>query len=451
MFKQTVSLLRKNLLFFSDFFDNTLTIYSDTPFVNCLELSNLERGMYLKKIIACIAFAVLAALLPAQTFRFSQQQGDQYRIVAEVTEGVFLDDQLLGESSILNRIAVMVTESDESGGTLSVRYSISEKSLDTGVYIYSAEDAVEFYRYNNGEYGDIPEQDYLPSVRNVPVFPDSDLEPGDSWSAMAEEVHDLKPFFDIDYRLHIPFRVFYTYKGKDTYQGREVDVILINYHLYSDVDVFSLPPGALPSGTADLPNGVYGDFEQTFFWDSRAGIPAYVTDRFSISYTMDSGHRYTFRGISEGKVTEADQWEKKSVKEEIETVLEDEHLEDISVEISDEGVTLTLENILFVPDEAEFLPGEEDKLKDIGRIISRFPDHDLLITGHTAFVGARWDGQQLSERRAGAVAEYFMNTGIKDSSQMVIKGMGHSMPVADNSTEEGKRKNRRVEITILDN
>ena len=244
---------------------------------------------------------------------------------------------------------------------------------------------------------------------------------------------------------------FYTYQGKDTYQGREVDVILINYHLYTELDVLTLPPGSLPPGGTDLPTGVYGDFEQTFLWDSQAGIPAYVSDQFSISYTMESGHRYTFKGVSEGKVTEADQWEKESVKQQIENVLEDENMEDISVGISDEGVTLTLDNILFVPDEAEFLPGEEEKLKEIGRIISRFPEHDLLITGHTAFVGAMWDGQKLSERRAGAVAEYFMISGIKDSSQMVIKGMGHSMPVADNSTEEGKRKNRRVEITILDN
>ena len=166
---------------------------------------------------------------------------------------------------------------------------------------------------------------------------------------------------------------------------------------------------------------------------------------------MLSGHRYTFRGTAEGEVTEADQWEKKSVKEQIENALEEEALEDISVGISDEGVTLTLENIHFVPDSAEFLPGEEEKLRELGRIISRFPDHDLLITGHTAFVGAQWDGRALSEKRAAAVAEYFLNTRVKNSAQMVIKGMGHSMPIADNSTEEGKKKNRRVEITILDN
>ena len=273
MFKQTVSLQRKNLLFFSDFLDNTLTIYSGTSFVNCSVRSNYERGESLKKIIACIAFAVLSFSLAGQTFRFSQQEGDKYRIVSEVTEGVFLDDELLGESSILNRITVCVDQSDENGSFLDVNYSISEKSLDTGVYIYSTEDSVRFYRFYNGEYADIPDDHYLPSVRHVPLFPDSPLKPGDTWSAMAEEVHDLQPFFNIDYRLHIPFRVFYTYRGKETFEGRPVDVILISYHLYTDLDVLSLPPGSLSSGGSDMPTGVYGDFNQTYFWDSRQVSP----------------------------------------------------------------------------------------------------------------------------------------------------------------------------------
>ncbi len=394
---------------------------------------------------------LLTVLLSAQTFRFSQEKDDEYRIVSEVREGVFLDDELLGESSILNRIAVKVLDADEQGASLFVNYSISEKSLDTGVYIYAMEDSVNFFRYHNGVYGDIPEDDYLPSVRNIPVFPDEVLQKGDTWSGMGEEVHDLKPFFDLDYRLHIPFRVFYTYEGQNIYEGRSVDVIRINYHFYKELDVYSLPPGALPAGQADLPNGVYGDFEQVFLWDPLAGIPAYVSEEFVIRYSMASGRIYTFKGNAEGEVTEADQWEKESVKEQIEEAIQDEQLEDISVDISDEGVILTLEDIHFYPDRAEFLPGEENKLRELGKIISRFPDHDLMITGHTAYVGPHRDGIALSEKRAAAVAEFFLRMGLKDSSRMVIKGMGASMPVADNETEEGKRKNRRVEITILDN
>jgi outer membrane protein OmpA-like peptidoglycan-associated protein len=87
----------------------------------------------------------------------------------------------------------------------------------------------------------------------------------------------------------------------------------------------------------------------------------------------------------------------------------------------------------------------------LGRIIRGFPDHDLLITGHTAFVGTYSTGQLLSEERASSVAAFFLEEGIKSSSEMVIQGMGSREPIADNNTDEGRKRNRRVEITILDN
>ena len=405
----------------------------------------------MKKIIVCNILLAAVFCLNAQTFRFSQQEGSEYRIVSEVEEGVFLNDNLLGESRILNRIGVLVDQADETGAMLQVQYGISEQSLDTGLYVFSMEDKVQFYRSSLGEYSSIPAEQYLPSVRNVPVFPEDEVSSGETWNGMAEEVHDLQPFFGIDYRLHIPFRVFYTYQGTETFRERTVDVIRISYHYLTDLDPLSLPPGSLREGGADLPIGVSGDFSQLYYWDSQAGIPAFVTEDFSITYMMASGDRYVFKGRAEGEVIEADQWEKESVKDQIREAIEDQQLEDISVEVNDEGVVLTLDNIHFYPDRAVFLPGEEGKLEELGKIIASFPGHDLLITGHTAYVGPHRDGIALSEKRAAAVAAFFLKKGIKDSSHMVVQGLGSTDPVADNDTEEGKKKNRRVEITILDN
>jgi outer membrane protein OmpA-like peptidoglycan-associated protein len=234
------------------------------------------------------------------------------------------------------------------------------------------------------------------------------------------------------------------------YQDRSVDVINITYHFFQEIDVLSLTPGSLPGGDLDLPVAVSGDFKQLYLWDREAGIPAAVSETFRISYAMNSGNRYTFRGQAEGRVIEADQWEKERVKEMIEEVLQDENLEDIAVSVSDDGVVLTLEDLLFYPDRAELLPGEEDKLADLSRIIRSFPAHDLLIRGHTAFV-THSDGQILSEERASSVAAYFLDNGVKSSSEMVVQGVGSQEPVSDNNSEEGRKRNRRVEITILDN
>ncbi|MDC7234514.1 MAG: OmpA family protein [Spirochaetales bacterium] len=403
-----------------------------------------------QKIIFCFLFLLLSHPLFSRDFRFNQEEGMEYRIVSEVNESVWMDKNLLGQSEILNRIGVRVLSSDSEGALLEVSYGISEKSLDTGLYIYTWEDVKEFYRTHRGLYGQIPVNQYLPSVRNVPTWPAEDLQPGTSWSAMAVEVHDLKPFFHVDYRLHIPFRVFYTYAGVQEYEGRTVDVIQINYHFMQSIDTASFPPGSLPGRGYDIPSGVQGDFKQTYLWDPEAGIPAAVEDEFLISYSMASGRSYTFKGKASGKVIEADQWVKEEVLEQLEEAVKD--IEDVSVTLSEEGVVLTLEDIHFVPDSSRFLPGEEQKLLRLKEILLQFPAHDLMITGHTARVGTSPDeGQLLSEERAGAVASFFLKEGVRDASAMIIKGMGATRPVGDNSTEEGRKLNRRVEITILDN
>ena len=58
--------------------------------------------------------------------------------------------------------------------------------------------------------------------------------------------------------------------------------------------------------------------------------------------------------------------------------------------------------------------------------------------------------QALSEERADAVAGYLIQLGVRDKYHVFTQGFGGRVPVASNKTEEGKAKNRRVEITILD-
>jgi outer membrane protein OmpA-like peptidoglycan-associated protein len=71
-----------------------------------------------------------------------------------------------------------------------------------------------------------------------------------------------------------------------------------------------------------------------------------------------------------------------------------------------------------------------------------------LREAHTDNKGSKQSNQKLSEARAKAVREYLINKGI-DGSRLVAKGFGETVPVADNSTEEGRYKNRRVDFKIL--
>ena len=72
---------------------------------------------------------------------------------------------------------------------------------------------------------------------------------------------------------------------------------------------------------------------------------------------------------------------------------------------------------------------------------------DVKIIGHTDSVGAEAYNQQLSVRRATTVRDYLASKGV-DQNLMSVSGMGESSPVADNSTKEGRAKNRRVDVKI---
>lgn len=71
------------------------------------------------------------------------------------------------------------------------------------------------------------------------------------------------------------------------------------------------------------------------------------------------------------------------------------------------------------------------------------------IAGHTDNQGDEKSNQSLSQKRSETVRNYLISKGI-DSSRIVAKGYGESKPIADNGTEEGRQKNRRTEVHILD-
>ena len=88
----------------------------------------------------------------------------------------------------------------------------------------------------------------------------------------------------------------------------------------------------------------------------------------------------------------------------------------------------------------------------VGLILERYADSVIEIEGHTDNVpisSARFaDNNELSSARALSVFNYFMDTTTLDPAMLKHSGRGEYVPVADNSTPEGRAKNRRVEIKI---
>lgn len=76
------------------------------------------------------------------------------------------------------------------------------------------------------------------------------------------------------------------------------------------------------------------------------------------------------------------------------------------------------------------------------------PEWKLQIAGHTDNVGAAQSNLTLSKKRAEAVKNYLSSKGI-DENRFNVLYFGQTQPIADNSTKEGRQKNRRVEMKII--
>lgn len=115
---------------------------------------------------------------------------------------------------------------------------------------------------------------------------------------------------------------------------------------------------------------------------------------------------------------------------------------------TENGVLVNLSNdILFDTGSAILKPDALTELNRVGDILSKYPEDRIKIEGHTDNVGAAMMNEQLSLRRAETVKNVLTSRGVNEK-QILVLGVGKSRPVADNSTEDGRARNRRVELHI---
>jgi outer membrane protein OmpA-like peptidoglycan-associated protein len=96
-------------------------------------------------------------------------------------------------------------------------------------------------------------------------------------------------------------------------------------------------------------------------------------------------------------------------------------------------------------DRAELLPGAEQTLLSVMEHLREFPEVSVTVAGHTCWLGSETHNQTLSENRAQAVADYLISQGI-EADRLVVEAYGESRPIATNETDEGRQRNRRVEV-----
>lgn len=115
----------------------------------------------------------------------------------------------------------------------------------------------------------------------------------------------------------------------------------------------------------------------------------------------------------------------------------------------DEALNLAARNIFFNSGSAELLPSSFPSLDKVVEILKQSPRLKLSIEGHTDNSGTPQGNRILSLNRAKAVLEYISSKGI-DQTRLTAAGFGQEKPLTENLTAEGRARNRRVELKLIE-
>ena len=121
----------------------------------------------------------------------------------------------------------------------------------------------------------------------------------------------------------------------------------------------------------------------------------------------------------------------------------------VSVQREGDNINLVMPgNITFNTGKADINEDFNDVLNSVSLVLDEYEKTIIAVAGHTDSTGSKAFNQKLSEERAASVGEYMKTQGIPEV-RIETLGMGEDYPIGDNSTEEGRNSNRRVELTLL--
>lgn len=131
----------------------------------------------------------------------------------------------------------------------------------------------------------------------------------------------------------------------------------------------------------------------------------------------------------------------------------EEEIPGAEVKRVDDGIVVTFDEksgVTFEFNKADLTSEAKTLLTKMAGVLKEYPDTNVIVAGHTDSKGKPAYNMGLSERRAKAVTNFFTASGLK-ASRFTTKWFGATQPAYDNSTEEGRAKNRRVNIAIVPN
>ncbi len=298
----------------------------------------------------------------------------------------------------------------------------------------------KFIIHDDGTFKMLEDHGY-PTFRSFPTYPKEKVSIGQSWTATA--FRSIDPL-EKGILTTIPIYVQYTFKGEQNYKGHEVYCVSAMWATRYAMGTSYYDFG----GDRELVKAS-GSHKANILIDKHTGITLVINDSVDEKFVYADGNEVAFKGTISMFTEYPPTYEIEKLLPVIQRVakLSDDEA-NIEVENTTAGIKLTIPNLQFEPDSAMLVKGEYSRIDDIYEILKMVPQAQILIEGHTAKTGNDKGEMNLSVERAKSIAQELVKRGIKEG-RLICKGSGSLKPIADNSTAEGKKINRRVEITIL--
>ncbi|GHT49422.1 cell envelope biogenesis protein OmpA [Spirochaetia bacterium] len=273
-----------------------------------------------------------------------------------------------------------------------------------------------------------------PSLRNFPVYSLESIKKGEMQEGFTWIAEGKRAVVDNDDKTIVyPFLAEYTYKGREDYKGIQVHHITARY-------ASNFVPNAFESETL---KSIMGKHDVDILLSVETGMLVMQRDKLDETFSWTNGNTTRYNGFSLTFGTGLPAVDKPSIITSIKST------KDIDVEQVENGLRLRIKDLRFKSDSDELLPGEEVRLDSIAKTLQGVKDRTFLVEGHTAAITNGSDEMELSVKRAQRIVGEMQKRNIP-ASRFVYKGYGGTKPVGDNSTDDGRKLNRRVEITILD-
>lgn len=401
------------------------------------------NGMRRTFLAAFLLLSVFALVISAQesTLLSHPVTGrDSYRLVAINDQRISLNGTPARNAQIVTRVQIDRSPYDEHRAAYEALFYLTETTRRAPDPVAVVDRYPSRFLRDGVGVMEIDPRYIMPVTRDFPRFPERAISPGDSWSGPAWELHDLSEGYALPEPMRFEVPVSYRYIGREDLDGREVHRIEAEYNIFHQE----------VRRAAFYPQQIVGRSEQILWWDQENGRLARVEEDYLIRFFLNDGQSITYEGRSVTTGEEARPIDR-SVVRELQGEIERDGIEDTEVRTAEEGIAITLENVRFPPDSARILAEERSRVEYIAEILRRYPDNDILITGHTALAGTEEGRRRLSIERARAVGRLLIDLDVREAADVLYRGLGATEPIADNTTEAGRRRNRRVEITILDN